>query len=124
MALIKIYSEHSLDEVAAIARLIKLVCAAALNCPTMPTNPSQVETVMSTGLDLVGIDYILEVVGCERPDMQGIGDAIIAGLNAVYPEKFFSVYFNLISEAGMSATLRQRIDDEPISMAQAIEQAK
>lgn len=125
MALIKIYSEsNDVEQLSDTARTIKLVAAAALNCPEIPTKPSQVETVIGKSIDLIGIDYILEVVACERPNLQKIGNAVISGLNAVYPDKLFSVYFNIINEDGMATTPRQHIDDEPISMDEAIEQSK
>ncbi len=121
MALIKIYSEsNNFNQLEAVAKSVKLVCSAALNCSQVPTSPEQIETVAITGIDLIGIDYILEVVACKRPDMQEISDAIIAGMNAVYPDKLFSVYFNIISDQGMSATPRQHPDNNPISMEEAI----
>lgn len=125
MALIKIYSEPTRsDKLQDVARSIKLICSAALNCDEIPTSPEQVETVSAEGIDLIGIDYIIEVIACERPNMQEIGDAIIAGMNAIYPDKLFSVYFNIISDQGMSATPRQHPDSNPISMEEAINLCK
>jgi len=107
MALIKIYSEPRNDnKLPAVAKSIKQVCSEALDCPEIPTSPNQIETVKCTAIDLVGIDYILEVICCERPNMQSIGDSIISKLNAIYPETFFSVYFNIIKEDGMASTPR------------------
>jgi len=124
MALVKIYTESDdIELVPETAKVIKLVAAAALNCPEVPTKPSQVETIICHGLDLIGIDYIMEVIACERPNMQSIGDAIIAGLNEVYPDKLFSVYFNLINEAGMAATPRPTVIDAPITMKQAMDKS-
>src|SRR3990172_3502094 len=101
MALIKIYYEPNKDtQIDNVAKTIKLISSAALNCSEVPTSPSQVETVKIMGIDLVGIDFILEIVACERPKMQEIANSIISGLNAVYPDNFFSVYFNLIKEEG------------------------
>lgn len=121
MALIKIYSKLTRpDQLPSVAKSIKLVCSAALNCAEVPTSPEQVETIAAEGIDLIGIDYILEVVACKRPKVQKIGDAIIAGLNEVYPDLLFSVYFNLISEQGMAATPRQHQNNNPISMEEAV----
>lgn len=96
---------------------------AALNVPDFETTLGRVETVLVEGLDLVGIDYILEIVGVERPDEQQIADDFIAGLKKVYPETLFSVYFSHIKEVGMSNTPRLAANDEPISMERAIELA-
>ncbi|MEI6054001.1 MAG: hypothetical protein WCQ49_01395 [Candidatus Saccharibacteria bacterium] len=107
MALIKIYSEpRNDDQLPEVAKSIKQVCSKALDCPEVPTSPNQIETVKCTGIDLVGIDYIFEVICCKRPNMQQIGDSIISGLNAIYPETLFSVYFNIIEEDGMASTPR------------------
>ena len=126
MALIKIYAEvDRLPELRThVARSIKLVGAAALNVPGMETTPGHVETVYSEGLDLIGIDYICEIIGVERPNEQEIADNFIAGLNAIYPAILFSAYFVHIKEAGMSNTPRQRSDTEPITMDEAVRMAK
>lgn len=125
MALIKIYAEpkHHEEVRAHVGRTVKLIGAAALNVPDFETTPGRVETVLVEGLDLVGIDYILEIVGVERPDEQQIADNFIAGLNTVYPETLFSVYFSHINEVGMSNTPRPAANDEPIDMKRAIELA-
>lgn len=60
----------------------------------------------------------------ERPNEQQIADNFIAGLNAVYPETLFSIYFSHIKEVGMSNTPRPAANDESIDMKQAIELAK
>lgn len=125
MALIKIYSEPKTEkQINDIAKTIKLICSAALNCTDIPTKPSQIETTRMIGIDLVGIDYIIEIVACERRNTQEIGKKIIAGLNAVYPDILFSVYFNIIKEEGMASTLRQYPNDNPISMEEAIKICK
>ena len=125
MALVKIYSEsNETEQIKSTAKTIKLITSAALDCSEVPTKPSQIETVMGQGLDLIGIDYILEIVACERSNMQKIGNEIISGLNAVYPDMLFSVYFNIINDEGMAATPRKHIDDEPVSMDEAIRQSK
>lgn len=126
MALIKIYAEaDSLPELwAHVARSIKLVGAAALNVPGVETTPGHVETVYAEGLDLIGIDYICEIIGVERPNEQEIADNFIAGLNKIYPDKLFSVYFVHIQEEGMSNTPRQRQDIAPITMDEAVRLAK
>ena len=125
MALIKICSESKTEkQINETAKAIKLICSAALNCADIPTKPSQVETVSVKGVDLVGIDYILEIVACERPNMQEISEKIITGLNAVYPDILFSVYFNIIREQGMASTPRQHPNDKPISIEEAIKVCK
>jgi hypothetical protein len=70
------------------------------------TDEASVETVYCEGIDLIGIDYIMEIIAVERPNMQKIVDDIIAGLNKIYPDTKFSVYFNLISKNGMANTPR------------------
>ncbi len=121
MALIKIYSEpNKANQLNEIAKAVKLICAAALNCPEISTKPSQVETVATNGIDLVGIDYILEVICAKRPNMQNIGNNIISGLNSIYPNILFSVYFNIIEVDGMAATSRSLINDKPVTMDEAI----
>jgi hypothetical protein len=126
MALLKIYTEPDNFDQARnnVARSIKLVAAAALNCPDIPTGVNSIETVLVEGIDLIGIDYIIEVISCKRPNMQKIADDIIAGLNEIYPELLFSVYFNLIEPEGMANTLRPKTEDEILTMLQAIEKAK
>ena len=74
--------------------------------PELPTDEGSVETVYGEGIDLIGIDYILEIIAVERPDLQGIADGIVNGLNEIYPDIKFSVFFNLISEIGMAHTVR------------------
>ena len=125
MALIKIiYNQKEAEQVNDIAKAIKFICSAGLNCPEVFTTPSQIETVKIAGIDLIGINYILEIVACERPNLQKISDNIINGLNAVYPDKLFSVYFNIINEQGMSSTPRERPSDKSISMDEAIQLSK
>ena len=126
MALIKIYAEADrLPELREhVARSIKLVGAAALNVPGVETTLGHVETVYSEGLDLIGIDYICEIIGVERPNEQKIAEDFIAGLNAIYPDKLFSVFFVHIRESGMSNTPRESIAQAPISMNEAIRLAK
>jgi len=108
MALVKIYSlaknKKTLFE--HIARDIKNSVVKALNVPEVPTDENSVETVFCEGIDLVGIDYILEIIAIERPNQQKISNEIIANLNQIYPSTKFSVYFNLISEIGMANTPR------------------
>ena len=126
MALIKIYTEQqNFEELRThVARTIKLVSAAALNVPEVPTSPSSVETVLAEGLDLIGIDYICEIIAVERPNEQDIANRFIEGLNAVYPEKLFSVYFVHIKMNGMTNTPRDSEKIPPLSMEKAILQAK
>ena len=90
----------------------------------MPTNPGTIETVLVEGIDLVGIDYILEVIAVKRPNQQRIAENIIDGLNRIYPDTFFSVYFNNIQEAGMANTQRESESMKPITMDEAIERSK
>lgn len=122
MALIKIYAEQkNVEELRDhVARSVKLVAAAALNVPEVETTPSSVETVYAEGLDLIGIDYICEVIAVRRPDEQSIADNFIAGLNQIYPGKLFSVYFVHIDEVGMSNTPRQSVPSQPITMEEAV----
>ena len=109
MALVKIYSLPSKKEdlVNQISRDIKRVVARSLDTATIPTSEDSVETVFCEGIDLIGIDYIMEIIAIERPHQQKIADNIITGLNQIYPDKKFSVYFNLISEIGMANTPRE-----------------
>ena len=108
MALIKIYSLPDKKEalIKGIAKNIKSVVANALNTLEIPTNENSIETVFSEGIDLIGIDYIMEIIAIERLNQQKIADEIISELNKIYPDIKFSVYFNLISEIGMAHTLR------------------
>lgn len=126
MALIKIYAEADrLPELRAhVAQSIKLVGAAALNVPEVETSPGSIETVYSEGLDLIGIDYICEIIGVERPNEQSIAENFIAGLSEIYPDKLFSVYFVHIQEEGMSNTPRQRSNTEPITLDEAVRMAR
>jgi hypothetical protein len=108
MALLKIYTRQENQELlrTEVSTAIKFVAAASLNVPEVPTTPSNVETVFIEGLDLVGIDYVIEVIALERPDQQEIAEAFIDGMNQIYPDKLFSVFFNNISEKGMANTPR------------------
>ena len=108
MALIKIYSlpDKKVELVRVVAKDVKKVAALALNTPEVPTNEGSVETVYGEGIDLIGIDYIMEIIAVERPNMQKIGEMIIMELNKIHPKIKFSVYFNLISEQGMANTPR------------------
>jgi hypothetical protein len=82
------------------------VIARALNTSEIPTDENSVETVYCEGIDLIGIDYIMEIIAIERPNLQGIAETIIAELDKIHPDIKFSVYFNLISENGMANTPR------------------
>ena len=110
MALVKIYSlpDNKTALTDGVAKNIKVIVAKALNTPEVPTNENSVETVYCEGIDLVGIDYIMEIIAVERPNQQKIANDIIGGLNKIYPDVKFSVYFNLISEIGMSHTPRNK----------------
>lgn len=125
MALVKIYAEPKNHKklINGLSSAVKLVVAAALNVPKVPTRPSGVETVSCSGVDLVGIDYILEVIAVERPNEQQIANNIIEGLNRIYPELFFSVYFVHILENTMANTPRKTIEDEMITMDEAVERS-
>lgn len=126
MALLKIYTEPANFERTReeVAKVIKLISAAALNCPEVPTSPNSVETVLVEGLDLIGIDFIVEIIACKRPGMQKIADEIIDGLNEVYPDLLFSVYFNLIDQDGMANTPRQSVESKVLNMREAIGKSK
>lgn len=126
MALIKIYSKgKNLDELRMhVANSIKLVASAALNVQGVETAPGSVETVCVEGLDLIGIDFICEIIAVRRPDEQSIADNFITGLNQIYPNKLFSVYFVHIDEVGMSHTPRPSGNSRPISMSEAVALAK
>jgi hypothetical protein len=108
MALIKIYSlpENKVALLSSVAKDIKSVAAQALDTPEIPTDEASVETVYCEGIDLIGIDYIMEIIAVERPNQQQIADKIIAKLNEIHPNTKFSVYFNLIAENGMANTPR------------------
>lgn len=126
MALIKIYAtlEKRDNVVSHISHSVKLIASAALNVPEIPTNPSGIETVFIEGVDLVGIDYIVEIIAVERPNQQAIANNFINGLNAVYPKQLFSVYFNNISKVGMANTPRAGVLDEQLTMDEAIQRSK
>lgn len=126
MALIKIYSKQDSREKLfnGVAQTIKLVTTAALNVPEVPTSTGSVETVYAEGIDLIGIDYILEVVAVKRPNQQVIAENIIKGLGEVYPDKLFSVYFNTIQEQGMAHTPRQSELGEMITMQEAVKRSR
>ena len=126
MALIKIYTEQkNVEELRRhVARSVKLVAAAALNVPEVKTTPGSIETVYTEGIDLIGIDYICEIIAVRRPNEQAIADNFIEGLSQVYPNKLFSVYFVHIEEIGMSNTPRQSAHSLPITMDKAVEMAK
>ncbi len=126
MALVKIYAkaEKRKELIGHVAGSVKLVCAAALNVESVPTTPGGIETVFIEGIDLVGIDYILEIIAVERPNQQQIAEDIIHGLNEVYPDTLFSVYFNNIREVGMANTPRQKQEATSITMKEAIERSK
>ena len=126
MALIKIYTlpENQPALRGRVAKSVKLVAAAALNVPGVPTSPGSIETVYGKGIDLIGIDYILEIIAVERPNQQKIADTIISGLNQVYPDILFSVYFNNIQEIGMANTPRKTNPSAPITITEAIERSK
>ena len=126
MALVKIFTEKENygDLVDHVANSVKLVSAAALNVPDLPTTPDGIETVYVEGLDLVGIDYILEIIAVVRPNQQAIAGGIIDGLNQIYPGKLFSVYFVNIAEDGMANTPRPCSESRPISMEEAVNLAK
>ena len=126
MALIKIYTKRkNIDELRAhVARSVKLVAAAALNVPEVETTPGSIETVYAEGLDLIGIDYICEIIAVRRPNERVIADNFIAGLNQIYPDKLFSVYFVHIDEVGMSNTPRPSVVTKPITMTEAVNLSK
>ncbi|MGE5312833.1 MAG: hypothetical protein ACM3MA_02405 [Acidobacteriota bacterium] len=126
MALIKIYTEEkNVDELRAhVARSVKLIGAAALNVPGVETTPGSVETVRGEGIDLIGIDYICEIIAVKRIGEQAIADSFIHGLGQVYPDKLFSVYFVHIDKEGMSNTPREHTKSEPIDMATAVLRAR
>ena len=126
MALIKIYTKkENHDELFNhVARAIKLVGSAALNVEGFETTPGSVETVYVEAIDIIEIDYICEIIGVKRPDEQSIADNFIAGMNEVYPDKLFSVYFVHIDEVGMSNTPRAGGGSKPISIDEAIRFSK
>jgi hypothetical protein len=109
MALVKVYAlpGNKLALLSSVARDIKAVVAQALDTPGIPTDEGSVETVYGEGLDLIGIDYIMEIIAVERPNQQQIAETIIRELNNIHPSVKFSVYFNLISENGMANTPRR-----------------
>lgn len=122
MALIKIYTkkENYKELFSHVARAVKLVGSATLNVEGFETTPDGVETVYVEAIDIIGIDYICEIIGVKRPDEQAIADNFITGLNQIYPDKLFSVYFVHIDEVGMSNTPRPSSDVRSISMSEAI----
>lgn len=126
MALIKIYTkkENYKELFSHVARAVKLVGSATLNVEGFETTPDGVETVYVEAIDIIGIDYICEIIGVKRPDEQAIADNFITGLNQIYPDKLFSVYFVHIDEIGMSNTPRPSSDFRPISMSEAIRTAE
>ena len=126
MALIKIYSLALNKEFVRnnLTQSLRLIGSAVLNCPEIPTTPSSIEVIYCEGIDLAGIDYIIEIVACKRPNLQKISDNLISALNAVYPKILFSVYFNLIEEAGMTSSPRIKSTEKAISTEEAIDIAK
>ena len=126
MALIKIYTkkENYKELFSHVARAVKLVGSATLNVEGFETTPDGVETVYVEAIDIIGIDYICEIIGVKRPDEQAIADNFITGLNQIYPNKLFSVYFVHIDEVGMSHTPRSSGNSRPISMNEAVVLAK
>ena len=110
MALVKIYSlpNNKKALLESVSKNIKSIVAKALDTPEIPTNENSVETVYCEGIDLIGIDYIMEIIAIKRQNQRKIADDIINGLNKIYPDVKFSVYFNLISEIGMSNTPRNK----------------
>ena len=125
MALIKIYTkkENQDELVSHVARAIKLVGSAALNVEGFETTPGGVETAYVEAIDIIEIDYICEIIGVKRPDEQSIADNFIAGMNEVYPDKLFSVYFVHIDEVGMSNTPRKQSECSTISLEEAVRQS-
>ncbi len=125
MALIKIYTKtDNFDQTRKkVAKAIKIISAGTLNCSEVPTSIDSIETVLVEGLDLIGIDYIVEIIACKRPNMQKIAEDTIVGLNTIYPDLLFSVYFNLISENGMANTPRLKTNNDYLTIQQAIELA-
>jgi len=126
MALIKIYTKkENYDELFNhVAKAIKLVGSAVLNVEGFETTPGSVETVYIETIDIIGIDYICEIIGVKRPDEQLIADSFITGMNEVYPDKLFSVYFVHIDEIGMSNTPREKGNSSPISLDEAVTLAR
>ena len=126
MALIKIYTkrENYKELFSHVARAVKLVGSATLNVEGFETTPDGVETVYVEAIDIIGIDYICEIIAVKRPDEQVIADNFITGLNQIYPNKLFSVYFVHIDEIGMSNTPRPSSDFRSISMSEAIRTAE
>ena len=126
MALIKIYTKkENYDELFShVAKAIKLVGSAVLNVEGFETTPGSVETVYIEAIDVIGIDYICEIIGVKRPDEQSIADSFISGMNEVYPDKLFSVYFVHIDEIGMSNTPREKGNSSPISLDEAVTLAR
>ena len=126
MALIKIYTkkENYNELLNHVAKSIKLVGSAALNVEGFETTPGSVETVYIEAIDIIGIDYICEIIGVKRPDEQSIADNFIAGMNEIYPDKLFSVYFVHIDEVGMSNTPRKKDQVGSISMNEAVRVAR
>jgi hypothetical protein len=122
MALIKIFTrKKNLGELKEhVAYSVKMIGAAVLDTPECEAAPSSIETVYVEGLDLVGIDYILEIIAIERENQQKIAELFIKTLHEVYPDKLFSVYFNIISENGMANTPRPELKNQPITIKDAV----
>ena len=126
MAIIKIYTkkENYEELFEHVAKAIKLVGSAVLNVEGFETIPGSVETVYIEAIDIIGIDYICEIIGVKRPDEQSIADNFIAGMNEIYPNKLFSVYFVYIDEMGMSNTPREKVVSSPISLNEAVAEGR
>jgi hypothetical protein len=126
MALIKIITKaENHDELKShIAHSAKMVGAAVLNVPECETTPSSVETAYIEGLDLVGIDYIFEIIAIKRNNQQEIAEKFIKGLNEIYADKLFSVYFNNIEEDGMANTPRPLLKNAPITVGEVVRIAR
>lgn len=122
MALLKIYSLPGNQKLIKenLGRTLKLISSAVLNCSEIPTCPDDIELVFGEAIDLSGIDFIIEIVACKRPDLQKRSMDLIKGLNTIYPNKLFSVYYNLIEEEGMANTPRSKKDNKTLSLDEAI----
>jgi len=127
MALIKIYTENkNREEVLRVAKVAKMISAAALNCDAIPTGLNMVETVLGgEGLDLVDIDYTFEIIVARgRNNESKAAKDIASGLSKIFPNKYFHVYFIVHDDTMLAEMPHQEKADVFLTMDEAIELAR
>lgn len=77
-----------------------------------------------SSIDRSGLIIFWRLLQLSGQNQQQIAEYIIHGLNEVYPDTFFSVYFNNIQEVGMANTPRQKQKATSITMEEAMRGAR